>query len=67
VGVSLWHQAPIAELAALWVPGSHIVYIGKANARVSGKRGLRKRLNKFRQYGAGAPVGHGWSANWATR
>jgi hypothetical protein len=49
---------PITELAALWVPGSRIVYIGKANLGTSGKRGLRKRLNEFRQYGAGLPVGH---------
>lgn len=49
---------PIAELAALWVPGARIVYIGKANLGARGKRGLRKRLNEFRKSGAGLPVGH---------
>jgi hypothetical protein len=48
----------IAELAAQWVPGAGIVYIGKANLGASGKRGLRQRLNEFRKYGAGAPIGH---------
>lgn len=50
--------APIAELAALWVPGARIVYIGKANLGAKGKRGLRKRLNEFRKYGDGVPIGH---------
>jgi hypothetical protein len=40
------------------VPGGRIVYIGKANVGASGKRGLRKRLNEFRKYGAGVPIGH---------
>ena len=48
----------IAELAALWVPGARVVYIGKANLGVSGRRGLRKRLSEFRKSGAGRPVAH---------
>lgn len=49
---------PIAELAALWVPGTRIVYIGKANVGRRGKRHLRKRLDEFRRSGAGDPIGH---------
>jgi len=49
---------PISELTALWVPGTRIVYIGKANAGSRGKRHLRKRLDEFRRSGAGMPIGH---------
>lgn len=49
---------PLSELQASWVPGESVVYIGKANAGASGKRGLRKRLDEYRRHGAGQPVGH---------
>ncbi|WP_237160491.1 hypothetical protein [Mycolicibacter engbaekii] len=49
---------PVAELAALWVPGERVVYIGKANLSTGGKRHLRKRLDEFRKFGAGVPIGH---------
>lgn len=49
---------PVAELHDLWVPGTRIVYIGKANHGSRGKRGLRMRLDEFRRFGAGEPVGH---------
>lgn len=48
----------VAALEALWVPGAHVVYIGKANLGATGRRGLRKRLNEFRRSGAGEPVAH---------
>jgi hypothetical protein len=49
---------PVADLAALWVPGTRIVYIGKANLGSGGKRHLQKRLNEFRKHGEGIPIGH---------
>jgi hypothetical protein len=49
---------PVAELAALWVPGTRIVYIGKANLGSGGKRHLQKRLDEFRRHGQGIPIGH---------
>lgn len=48
----------VAELAALWVPGERVVYIGKANLGASGRRGLSKRLDEYRRFGAGEPVAH---------
>jgi hypothetical protein len=58
----------IAELEAQWVPGAHIVYIGKANLGASGRRGLSHRLAEFRKYGAGVPIGHrGRATNLAAR
>lgn len=49
---------PVAELERRWVAGERIVYIGKANAGRRGRRGLRKRLDEYRRYGAGERVGH---------
>ncbi|MEU4317185.1 hypothetical protein AB0F85_02200 [Nocardia fluminea] len=49
---------PVAELQAAWVPGEPVLYIGKAAAGRSRKRGLRKRLDEYRRHGAGQPVGH---------
>ncbi|MCC7393596.1 MAG: hypothetical protein IT553_01945 [Sphingomonadaceae bacterium] len=38
-------------LAANWVDGAEVVYIGKADQ-------LRRRLTQFADFGAGKPVGH---------
>ena len=35
-----------------WVPGAHVVYIGKASTS------LQQRLTAYRRHGQGAPVGH---------
>lgn len=41
----------IDALAANWVDGAEVVYIGKANQ-------LRRRLTQYADFGAGKPVGH---------
>jgi hypothetical protein len=43
---------PIATLEANWVPGSAVLYIGKASVS------LRRRLGRYLKFGAGHPVGH---------
>ena len=49
---------PVDELQQLWVPGTRVVYIGKANHGGTRRRGLCKRLDEFRRFGAGEPIGH---------
>lgn len=46
------------ELAANWVEGAAVVYIGKADWRKRGKHPLRQRLREFADFGAGRPVAH---------
>ena len=40
-----------SALAANWVEGTEVVYIGKAD-------NLRRRLSQFADFGAGKPAGH---------
>jgi hypothetical protein len=46
----------VAALEAKWVPGAHVVYIGKADVAA-------KRLKQFARFGAGEPIGH-WGGRY---
>jgi len=50
-------------LEAAWVPGSHVLNIGKATAGADRRRGLSKRLSEYRKFGEGQPVGH-WGGRY---
>ncbi len=52
----------VAVLHAAWVPGSTIVFIGKAG-RIDGGVPLRRRLHQYLAFGAGKRIGH-WGGRY---
>ena len=49
---------PPAALAAEWVDGADVLYIGKAGPGSKGNRGLRRQIQEFIDFGRGKPPGH---------
>jgi hypothetical protein len=49
---------PEAALAAEWVDGADVLYIGKAGPGSKGNRGLRRQIQEFVDFGKGKPPGH---------
>ncbi|MFF1386157.1 hypothetical protein ACFVWT_21620 [Arthrobacter sp. NPDC058288] len=49
---------PAADLAAEWVDGAEVLYVGKAGPGSKGNRGLRRQIQEFLDFGNGKPPGH---------
>ena len=45
-------------LAAEWVDGADVLYVGKAGPGSKGNRGLRRQIQEFVDFGNGKPPGH---------
>lgn len=56
-------SVPIETLGNSWVPGSKVIYIGKAGGEESSEATLRSRLRQYMRFGQGAPVGH-WGGRY---
>ncbi|MBP2456980.1 hypothetical protein ABID70_002504 [Clavibacter michiganensis] len=56
---------PPERLAAEWVAGSEVVYLGKAGRAPGSRRGLRARLREYAAFGSGKAIAHrGGRAIW---
>ncbi|MFD8767136.1 hypothetical protein ACFV03_51040 [Streptomyces mirabilis] len=55
------------QLAAKWVQGAHIVYIGKADAGAAARHGLRGRLRQYGRSGVGSSGHWGGRYIWQLR
>ncbi|WP_103885339.1 hypothetical protein [Actinacidiphila yanglinensis] len=53
-----------SRLAAKWVEGAEILYIGKADAGTAADHGLRGRLRQYARHGAGGTSHHGGRYIW---
>lgn len=49
---------PAEALAAEWVDGADVLYLGKAGPGSKGNRGLRRQIQEFVDFGKGKPPGH---------
>lgn len=49
---------PASALAAEWVDGAVVLYLGKAGPGSKGNRGLRRQIQEFLDFGHGKPPGH---------
>ena len=45
-------------VAAEWVDGADVLYVGKAGPGSKGNRGLRRQIQEFVDFGKGKPPGH---------
>lgn len=48
----------LEALAAEWVDGADVLYVGKAGPGSKGNRGLRRQIQEFVDFGKGKPPGH---------
>lgn len=52
------------QLAAKWVEGAQILYVGKVDAGAAAGHGLRGRLRQYARHGAGGTSHHGGRYIW---